>query len=538
MAVGPTRRELVALLLGAPAAAALACRPRGPALDGELIDTGARRGHAAVRDGGPVRVPDDRWRRAGVVIVGGGVAGLAAAWWLRRGGVDDVLVLELDDVAGGTARGGASPVTRYPWGAHYIVAPRREQAALVDLLGEMGQLEGADAAGEPIVAEAWRCRDPEERVFYRGRWYEGLYLYAGASRRDLDELARFDAAIDGWVAWRDGAGRRAFALPVGHGSDDAEAIALDRISFAAWLDRQDLRSERLRWLCDYACRDDYGLLTADTSAWAGLFYFAARRAAPGAASQGVVTWPDGNAHLVAHLAARVRIETGAAVVDVRPAAPEGEGVEVVAIGPDGPFGVRAAAAIVATPHMVARRIAAPLRDGRRPDHVPDVGPWVVANLHLRARPHERPGGAAPAWDNVLRASPSLGYVAATHQHGRDHGPTVWTWYYPLTAPDAAATRRALASAGHADWAEVAVADLERAHPDLRDRLTRVDVAFWGHGMVRPRVGSVWSPARRAAAAPAGAIHFAHTDLSGIALFEEAFDHGVRAADEILAARRA
>jgi hypothetical protein len=34
------------------------------------------------------------------------------------------------------------------------------------------------------------------------------------------------------------------------------------------------------------------------------------------------------------------------------------------------------------------------------------------------------------------------------------------------------------------------------------------------------------------------LHFAHTDLSGIALFEEAFDHGLRAAREIAAARSA
>jgi hypothetical protein len=32
------------------------------------------------------------------------------------------------------------------------------------------------------------------------------------------------------------------------------------------------------------------------------------------------------------------------------------------------------------------------------------------------------------------------------------------------------------------------------------------------------------------------IHFAHSELSGMALFEEAFYHGVRAAEEVLAAR--
>jgi phytoene dehydrogenase-like protein len=206
MAVTPSRRDFVAMLLGAPVATALGCHRRTRTIDGELIDTGMARGHAAIREhaGGDVRVPDDRWSSARVAVVGGGIAGLSAAWWLARSGVDDVIVLELDDTPGGTARGGASPVTPYPWGAHYIVAPQKSQTELTALLGEMNMIDGVDAAGDPIVDEAWRCRDPEERVYYRGRWYPGLYLYAGATPADLAELARFDAAIDRWVAWRDG----------------------------------------------------------------------------------------------------------------------------------------------------------------------------------------------------------------------------------------------------------------------------------------------------------------------------------------------
>ena len=52
-------------------------------------------------------------------------------------------------------------------------------------------------------------------------------------------------------------------------------------------------------------------------------------------------------------------------------------------------------------------------------------------------------------------------------------------------------------------------------------------------MIRPRPGFITSHQRRAAALPDGRIHFANTDLSGIALFEEAFDHGLRVADEVL-----
>jgi hypothetical protein len=54
-------------------------------------------------------------------------------------------------------------------------------------------------------------------------------------------------------------------------------------------------------------------------------------------------------------------------------------------------------------------------------------------------------------------------------------------------------------------------------------------------MVRPEPGLLWNPDVLALARPFGNIHFAHTELSGLALFEEAQDHGLRAAEEALAA---
>jgi hypothetical protein len=394
----------------------------------------------------------------------------------------------------------------------------------VPLLAEMGAIESYGADGTPVVDEALRCREPEERVWYLGRWWEGLYLDAGASADDRRQLDAFRRLIDGWSAWRDDRGRRAFAIPRSAGTDDPRVTALDQISFATWLDQHQLTSPRLRWLCEYGCRDDYALTAATTSAWAGIFYFAARQKAPGAASQTVVTWPDGNGALVAQLAKSAHVEAGVAVVDIDEVAGT-----IVAIGPRGPFGIRAQSIIVATPTFVANRIVR----GRRGSTVTsDYGAWVVANVHLRDRPIERGRGCPPAWDNVFRDSPSLGYVSATHQRGRDRGPTVWTWYYPFTDDDPVAVRKRLAGAGHAEWAEVILADLARAHPDVADHVDHVDVAFWGHGMIRPRVGTMWSAARATHAQPLGHVHFAHTDLSGLALFEEAFDHGLRAAREL------
>ena len=57
---------------------------------------------------------------------------------------------------------------------------------------------------------------------------------------------------------------------------------------------------------------------------------------------------------------------------------------------------------------------------------------------------------------------------------------------------------------------------------------------WGHAMVRPEPGLLWDPAFLALSRPFGAST-SPTELSGLALFEEAQDHGVRAAEEVLAA---
>src|SRR5713226_1967437 len=333
-----TRREILAAFLGVPAALA-ACRSNetGRLPEGELVGASDVIGHR-IRDGLHITPSQDQWQRVGVVIVGGGVAGLSAARRLLKAGFDDFVLLELEQAPGGTARSGRSPLIAYPWGAHYLPAPMKENTALISLLDEQGVLEGRDADGQPVVAEQFICRDPEERVFYRGRWYEGLYLRAGATADDLAEFDAFNAEVNRWVAWRDSKGRRAFAIPVATGSDDAEVIALDRVSMASWLERGGWNSPRLRWLIDYACRDDYGLTLDQASAWAGLFYFASRVTNPGAEARPLMTWPEGNGRLVSHLYEKVKskVRLGLAAAEIIPTDQSGRrGVDVIAADHEG-----------------------------------------------------------------------------------------------------------------------------------------------------------------------------------------------------------
>lgn len=543
-----SRREwLRATLLGSAACAA-SCQRRGRLpLAGEIVGAGEALGHR-LRDTGPPAVPRSAWRDIDVVIVGAGVAGLAAARRLQRGGCRDFVVLELEPVEGGTARAGARDGWAFPWGAHYLPLPQPDHRPLVELLEEMNVVLGRDPRGELIVDEESLCRDPQERLFKDGAWHEDLDPWRDADERERVQWRAWQREIERWTGWRDDEGRRAFALPSRYGSDAPPVRELDQITMADWLTQQGWDSPRLRWLVDYACRDDYGMTIDQVSAWAGLFYFCARMNEDATASQPFLTWPEGNGRLVRHLAGIVgeRLRTDSPVWAIRPSAVESAAnsastdaarIEVVAGGTasTGACGYRARRVICAAPQFISARLI-PGYSAARPQVRAEFqyGSWLVANLFLNERP--RDNGFPLAWDNVNYDSPSLGYVAASHQRGIDHGATVLTWYHAFCDDDPQTARRRLRDLTWEQAAEIVLTDLELSHPEIRGLVTRLDVMRWGHAMIRPRPGFRTGAARATAAQPFHGIHFAHTELSGLALFEEAFDQGVRAADEVLMTR--
>jgi len=536
--MNPSRRDLLVAMLGAPAALAACRRHRSARYDVALAGPDERAGHRLRSAQDLFAQPVDARRTVSVLVVGAGAAGLASAWRLRREGFEDLAVLDLEAVEGGTSMAGQNSVSAYPRGAHYVPVPSAGDRALVALLREMSVVTGFDALGEPVVDEASLVRDLDERVFDGERWHEGLVPRATMTALDREQWPRWQRELDAWVARRDARGRHAFTLPARAGSDEADVAALDRISMREWLDAHGFTAPALRWLVRYACRDDYGCEPENTSAWAGLFYFASRVPAPGRPPAELIAWPEGNARLTTHLARGLgdRLQTRELVFDVSPCAGglvkvrswntrEGRVTEWTAQH-----------AIVAVPGFVARRIVAPWRE-RAPQGIErfTYAPWAVVNLTLRGRPREH--GVGMAWDNVIRDSESLGYVCATHQSLRDHGSTVLTWYYPLTGASPERERRRMQSLGARDWADLAVSDLSVPHPELGDLVTRAEVMRWAHGMVRPVPGFVSDSARRRAAEPIdGRVFFAHTDRSAMALFEEALACGVSAAEAVLGAR--
>ena len=527
-----SRREALGVLLGAPLAAR-ACRSPGPReYPGRLLGASASLGHR-LRDGRIQSGTSGDVRSVGIAVVGAGVSGLSAAWRLERLGYRDFVVFDLESQAGGTSAFGSEGVVPHPWGAHYVPLPSADNPSLIALLSEVGAVtRGVD--GAPVADERALIRAPEERLFIDGVWHEGLFPSGGATAADIRDWRTFEAEVARWASYRDARGRRAFAVPMRLGSDATEVTELDRISAAEWLSQRGLRSARLRWYVEYACRDDYGLDLQHTSAWAMLFYFCGRVPSPTAHSQPFLTWPEGNGHLVRHLQRVVgeRLRLGQLVSEV---ASEEQGVRLSAFDAhtEQLHTYRAERVILAVPKFVVPRLLRSLPNAAKDDLSQfQYGSWLVANLHLRARPESV--GFPLAWDNVLYDSPSLGYVVATHQTLADLGPTIFTYYLPLVGKDPRTLRRELEALDHRACCDAIVSDLGRAHRGLEAVIERIDVWRWGHAMISPRPGFIWGGARQRAAQPLGErVFFAHSDLSGVALFEEAQDHGVRAAEAAL-----
>jgi hypothetical protein len=529
-----SRRELLATFLGAPFAMAACSEQRSPNFpDGEIVGANWQLGHV-LREGRSFEVPSDNWQSLKIAIVGAGIAGLSAAWKLSRNGISDLVVLELEKDLGGTARSGIGKPVNFPWGAHYLPVPFRENTDLVELLEEMNLIEGRADDGELVIHEEFLCREPEERIFYKGRWYPGLYLHVGASDDDIRQLKAFEEKIIEWVNWKDSAGRRAFAVPSATGSDDADVTALDKISFGDWLRQHGFTSERLFWLCDYSCRDDYGLKLDQTSAWAGIFYFCSRVRKGGEGSQSLITFPEGNGRFVRHLSSVVkdRLLPSHAVVSI---VPNERGAEIICLNEGELRGFRCDKVIFAAPVFTAPFVIRGFAEDSPFDAAAfHSNSWFVANLHLKDRPKPRFQDDFPlSWDNVLYDSPSLGYVNATHQKGIDYGASIWTYYYPMWHEEDGRTK--LFNYEWRELAEVCLADIGRAHPEIYELTERLDVMRWGHAMISPRPSFIWGGEKEKAMRPYRNIHFAHTDLSGMALFEEAFYHGLRAATEFFEA---
>ena len=569
MTMPHTRRqwlESVSLLGSGLALSGLGgCRPQNGGLRADLaggwvgakVDTGHawRDGRLPWSTGGePVRVH--------TLVIGAGVAGLSAARTLIDGGLDDIAVLDLEEQPGGNARAHRMAGLACPLGAHYLPMPGPDAIEVAQWLEEIGLIR--QVQGRWVGDERHLCHSPQERLFVPapneaarassasdgrstwlvGQWQEGLLPQQAWGADDAAQRQRFMADV--------GRARRelGFAIPTTRRPWHAGLDALDQLSMAQWLDQRGYTSPPLRWLLDYACRDDYGAGIHRVSAWAGLQYFAGRHLDPTGEADtpdAVLTWPEGNAWLTQQLARRLgsRWQGGQVALRVEPGRHE-VSVQAWSIKRQRAQTWLAKRVILAVPLMLAQRLLS-----QPPSALQAMAPrmayapWLVSNILLSQPFFDRPG-APLSWDNVAYTDqgvsgvpmPSLGYVNARHQSlSPATGPMLLTHYWALGGQNAAqaqAQRHALLHDDWRTWAERVAADLARIHPDLPALVTRMDLMRYGHAMAIPLPGVRGHGALAALHQAQDRLHFAHSDLSAYSVFEEAFTHGVRAAHQVLA----
>ncbi|MES3025679.1 MAG: NAD(P)-binding protein [Pseudomonadota bacterium] len=491
-----------------------------------------------------------------IVILGSGVAAVSAAWKLGRAGHKDALMIDGPEPFGNAA-GGRFGELAYPTGAHYLPLPTPESVHVREILADLGLLAGDALAEAPSYDERYLLHGPAERILVAGQWQEGMLPTEGLAPSELAEQHRFFGEMERIGALRGADGRRFFVLPAQHGSTDPAWDQLDALTFKQWLEQNNFRAPSLHWYADYGCRDDYGTGYEHVSAWAGLHYFCCRAGAKAAnAGEGaLLTWPGGLSELVGAMAQRsgVARRRGSAAklrkVD--------GGVEVLCFALEGGVArtwlVKARKAICAMPLQVAARVVESIGDyGFDPAlHMPVYAPWMVANFLMKDFPTELP--AAPlSWDNVVydgaRAgsegaqgpaqglAQGLGYVVSTHQDIRVRPPekTVFSAYVALTGRSPQEARRWLARAGADELVALAGADLKAAYGiNFAPCVERVEITLRGHAMAAPLPGFRRNAGLAALREADGAVLFAHADLSGFSLFEEAAWWGCRAAERAL-----
>ncbi|RAS20829.1 FAD-dependent oxidoreductase [Paraburkholderia bryophila] len=510
-----------------------------------VIDSpGMREGHA-LRDRRSLPAPSGTLE-TDIAILGAGAAGLSCAWQLARAGHKDFVVLAGPEF-GGNAAGGRFGELGYPKGAHYLPLPSMESTHLRDMLADFGVIEADPFTARPVFDERVLVHAPDERLLIDGQWQDGLVPTLGVDHAEIAQQQRFFAYTDTLRTAVGSDGRKVFCIPLAQSSQEPRWRALDKRSFKQWLVDEGYTAPSLHWYLNYACRDDFGAGYEHVSAWAGLHYFSSRGGHARNAEDGaVLTWPDGLHGMVTRLSASITQRVGkstwslpgfAARVDEKPG-----GVEVLCVRIDSrnvlsTFVLKARRVVSAMPLFVAQHVMPHLSaygfDASR--DLPPRAPWLVSNFLMDGMPREAPG-VPLAWDNVVYRGEGLGYVVSTHQLIRLSPPqrSVFSAYQALDLKTPDDTRRWLAAAHPDDLRAQAAIDLLPAYGrDLWRHAAALEITVRGHAMATPDVGFLSRPGLLALRDADGPVLFAHADLSGMSLFEEASYWGVLAAHRAL-----
>jgi protoporphyrinogen oxidase len=507
-------------------------KPKKYQISGALKGPNATAGHA-LRDKLPMPQPSAT-RQVKVLIIGSGISGLSAGRWLQKSGTADFEILELESHTGGNSHFQKNDISAYPLGAHYITVANTDDELLLDFLQEIKVITHFEK-GLPYYNDFYLTFDPEERLLINGEWQEGLVPEFGVPEADKKEIKKFLVHVEKLKLTKGNDGKFLFNIPISNSSRDEKYTQLDQISFAQYLKENGYQSKYLLWYLNYACKDDYGKQISKVSAWAGLHYFASRRGkASNAEDNAIVTWPEGNGWLMKTMAEQLKGKITTSTMCFELKEMDNGQVETLnyQISSKKTIKIIADKVILCSPQYVNNRL---LKNIIRPSinySAFTYSPWVVANITVNQFPSAK--GLPLCWDNVAFNTPSVGYVNAGQQQLDNAAQKIITYYLPLCDYEPSIARLAAYARTYDQWLDIIIPELNYIHPEIEKAITNIDVWVWGHGMIAPTPNFIFSKnLELTRKAINDKIFFAHSDLSGISIFEEAFHQGINAAKQAL-----
>jgi hypothetical protein len=457
-----------------------------------------------------------------ILIIGSGVTALSAARSLRLMGINDITLVEMEQNLGGNSSSGENQWSKFPLGAHYLPFPNKDNSELIAFLEEQKIVLGYDEKKRPILDEEQITFPPHDRLHHKNSWEEQLYPIKNLDNQSSEEFERFFYLMNQYKQKRDELGAFWFDIPIEKSSQHHDALILEEIAFSAWLTKHNFHSEALMWYLNYCCKDDYGLGVDYVSAWAGIHYFAGRKGdfAPHY-NASEFTWPEGNARLIDLLGKFVqnKVLHGHLAFDVK-LKPEHVEVLVFDSVTDSTKTICAQKVLFCTPQYVNQY----LFKGRKASNF-KYAPWFIATLVIDKN---FAGCDNFAWDNAIYMSDGLGYIYNQHQNiNQVTNHKVISFYYSFNEENLKNARKKLFKLKDDDMKEMVLKDLRKAHYFIEDYIVEMQFHKLGHGMIAPVPKHIFGEKTAALKEPIDQkIYFAHSDLSGISIFEESFHQGI------------
>ncbi len=523
------RRDLLKLLAVIPitlGAKELYQNIKAKSINTNLNFRGMATGHK-IRDYKQSSLPTEiTTEKVETLIVGSGISALTAAWKLISSNYKGKITLVLGPEKFGNSADTQINNKLYPTGAHYLPIQNEETKHTKEILKFFNVITKDSDKKLPTYNNEYLVSSPMERVLIDKIWHEGIH--------DISpDIERFNKEIESYKNKIGKDNKKLFAIPSVLSSEDL--IELDSISFKNWLDKNNYIDENLLLYLDYCCKDDYGVGIEQTSAWAGIHYFAGRTGeCKNMEKETILTWENGNAFLAKkmfdYVSDKISIIEGS-VLNLN------KNKSALILQDDGQYkNIIFKNVIVSTPlHVVNYLFKEPIIPK---ELIPKQSIWIVSNFLFKELPTDIYGGCDLAYDNVIKNSNHLGFIASDNIGlDRSMENKVLTTYFCLPGGDIKETRKKLLTMSKEEYFELASKDLVLAYGEkIFNLIESVEVNIRGHAMSFPEVG--FRKRRKELLEKMNKlesfdIYFAHSDISSISIFEEASWWGYKVAEKIL-----